>query len=83
MFKGRQVVSINSLWSLLNPVLAAASLVRRPQGLESEGYQCVGVYDNDELVGIYGLLKLTRYRPDKYVESGNMVIHPRPLFSDA
>ena len=74
--KDEKISAIIPLLRLLNPALAATTLEQRLQEMVVEGYQCVGVYDNDELVGICGLWIMTKYYVGRYIEPDNMVIHP-------
>ena len=42
-----------------------------------EGYQCVGAYENDNLIGICGVWILTKYYVGKHIEPDNMIIDPK------
>jgi len=42
----------------------------------TQGYECVGVYDGDKLIGISGLWILTKYYIGKHIEPDNVVILP-------
>ena len=39
-----------------------------------QGYQCVGIYSGDKLIGICGLWILTKYYVGKHIEPDNVVI---------
>lgn len=69
--------SIILLARILNPKLDDEVLLDRIMGtVENPSYQCVGIYFNEELVGICGIWILTRIWAGKYIELDNVIIHP-------
>jgi GNAT superfamily N-acetyltransferase len=68
--------TIIPLLQILNPALTADILRERLDEMLHRGYQCVGVYDGDRLVGISGLWILTKYYIGRHIEPDNVVIHP-------
>ena len=40
------------------------------------GYQCVGIYENDELIGASGLWVLCKYYVGKHIEPDNVILLP-------
>ena len=43
----------------------------------SMGYQCIGVYDQEELIGICGVWILNKLYSGKHVEPDNVIISPQ------
>ena len=43
----------------------------------SMGYQCIGVYDQEELIGICGVWVLNKLYSGKHVEPDNVIISPQ------
>jgi len=68
--------SIIPLLNVLNPNISDEILSDRLIEMVSQGYQCVGVYDQEKLVGICGLWILTKYYVGKHIEPDNMVFLP-------
>lgn len=60
----------------LDPKLEKAILKKRLEQMALQGYQCVGVYDSEKLVGISGLWVLTKYYVGKHIEPDNVYILP-------
>ncbi|MBW1296105.1 GNAT family N-acetyltransferase [Aquimarina litoralis] len=60
----------------LNPNIGAKLLSSRLSEMIAQGYECIGVYNNDELIGISGLWFLTKYYVGKHVEPDNVFILP-------
>ncbi len=68
--------SIIPLLQLLNNRIPVETLAERLDEMIKQGYECVGVFEEDRLVGICGLWFLTKYYVGKHVEPDNVVIHP-------
>jgi len=60
----------------LNPTIKESVLESRLREMLEQGYECVGVYDKDVLIGICGLWFLTKYYVGKHVEPDNVFISP-------
>ncbi|MBC8047889.1 MAG: GNAT family N-acetyltransferase [Fimbriimonadaceae bacterium] len=70
------IYSIIALLKILNPVIDEQTLKSRLDEMLTQGYECVGVYDGDKLIGISGLWIITKYYVGKHIEPDNVVIHP-------
>lgn len=71
-----KIRAILPLIKLLNPDLPETVLLERLDEMLERGYECVGIYDNDKLVGISGLWTLTKLYVGKHIEPDNVVILP-------
>ena len=70
------IYSIIPLLKILDEEIKDEVLKRRLDEMILQNYECVGVYDNDKLIGISGLWTLTKYYIGKHIEPDNVVIHP-------
>ncbi len=61
---------------ILDSKLETLWLENRIQEMLKNGYQCVGVYDGERLIGVSGLWIIQKYYTDKHIEPDNVVIHP-------
>lgn len=64
------------LLRLLDDKLTDELLVVRLNGMKSHNYECVGVYNGEQLIGISGLWILEKYYVGKHIEPDNVIIHP-------
>jgi GNAT superfamily N-acetyltransferase len=71
-----KIFSIIPLLLQLNDEVNFETLEKRLLEMIQNNYKCVGVYDNDRLVGISGLWILTKYYIGKHIEPDNVIIHP-------
>ena len=62
---------------MLDNSIDANTLEARLDEMIAQGYQCVGVYDENELIGISGLWTLTKYYVGKHIEPDNVFILPK------
>lgn len=69
-----QIFSIIPLLHALNPAISESVLRDRLNEMIGQGYQCVGLYYGDKLIGICGLWVLTKYYVGKHIEPDNVVI---------
>ncbi len=60
----------------LNSKIPVEVLKMRLVDMINSGYECVGVYDQDTLIGISGMWFLTKYYVGKHVEPDNVYILP-------
>ncbi|MGB5821366.1 MAG: GNAT family N-acetyltransferase [Saonia sp.] len=74
--KENQMDTILPLLGQMNPKISTKTLVSRLADMRLQGYQCVGVYDKDKLVGISGIWILTKYYVGKHIEPDNVFILP-------
>jgi GNAT superfamily N-acetyltransferase len=70
------IESILPLIKMLNTSLNDEDLLARLNEMLEQGYECVGVYDNDTLIGISGLWTLTKLYVGRHMEPDNVIIHP-------
>lgn len=68
--------SIVPLLAQLNPRISDDVLESRLKDMILQGYQCVGVFDIDKLIGISGIWMLTKYYVGKHIEPDNVFILP-------
>ena len=68
--------SILPLLQELNPKVELLILKARLDDMLQSNYECVGVYDQNKLIGISGLWFLTKYYVGKHVEPDNVYILP-------
>jgi GNAT superfamily N-acetyltransferase len=71
-----EIYSIIPLLQILNQNMSETVLRDRLEEMISQGYECVGVFDEDKLIGISGLWVLTKYYIGRHIEPDNVVIHP-------
>ena len=71
-----QIHSIIPLLKILDPKIEEQTLTERLIDMCAHNYECVGVYDGGELIGISGLWTLPKYSVGRHIEPDNVVIHP-------
>ena len=71
-----EIEMIVPLLGQLNSNIKANVLRRRLSEMITQGYQCVGVFEEGILIGISGLWILTKYYVGKHVEPDNVFILP-------
>lgn len=76
LIKKNDIHSIIPLLNILNPSVDDVTLKSRLDEMITQGYQCVGVYDEERLIGISGLWIITKYYVGKHIEPDNVIIHP-------
>ena len=76
LIDNKKINSIIPLLKILNTSISEKTLEERLSDMIKEGYQCVGAFDNDKLIGICGLWILTKYYVGKHIEPDNMIILP-------
>ncbi len=60
----------------LSPKITHNLLKNRLQDVVLQGYQCVGVFDVDKLIGISGIWVLVKYYVGKHIEPDNVFLLP-------
>ena len=70
------IFSIVPLLRELNAAIPVSILRERLSEMVTQGYTCVGMYLEDELIGICGLWILTKYYVGRHIEPDNIVILP-------
>lgn len=76
LISDKSIKSIIPLVTLLNPGKDEKVLLSRLEEMMKNGYQCLGVYDKEKLIGICGLWTLTKFYVGKHLEPDNVVIAP-------
>ena len=61
---------------LLDPTLTNEELKVRLPKMIANNYSCIGVYDNEKLIGISGFWLIQKYYTGQYIEPDNVVIDP-------
>ena len=72
-----KLYSIIPLLRVLNEKIDEDTLKQRLEEMIRQGYQCVGIYDQEMLAGISGLWFLTKYYVGKHIEPDNVIILPQ------
>ncbi|MEZ5015609.1 MAG: GNAT family N-acetyltransferase [Flavipsychrobacter sp.] len=72
----QEIHSIIPLLKLLDETKAEDVLQSRLEDMVAKNYSCVGVYDDNKLIGISGLWILNKYYVGKHLEVDNVIILP-------
>jgi len=64
------------LLRVLDISIESVILEQRLAKMISQGYQCVGIYDGEKLVGACGLWFITKYYIGDHVEPDNVILLP-------
>jgi GNAT superfamily N-acetyltransferase len=71
------IQTILPLLKILDESLDEALLVQRLDAMVADhGYECVGIYDDDTLVGMSGVWILNKYYVGRHIEPDNVIVHP-------
>ena len=76
LIQPEDIKTIIPLLNKLNPNISNVVLETRLEEMIQNNYECVGVYDEDKLVGISGLWILTKYYVGKHIELDNVYLSP-------
>ncbi len=68
--------SIIPILRLLHNELTDDVLKERLAEMVEKGYECLGVFDNEQLIGICGLWILVKYYVGRHIEPDNVMILP-------
>ncbi len=71
-----KLFSILPLIKQLNPTVPDMALTTRLNDMIAQGYQCAGLYLDNELIGICGLWIMTKLYVGKHIEPDNFFILP-------
>ena len=74
LIEQKNIKCIIPLLHKLNPNIEIAVLESRLDDMLKNNYECVGVYDGENLIGISGLWILTKYYVGKHIELDNVYI---------
>lgn len=76
LLEASEIETIVPLLQLLDATLDPSTLSRRLSEMLAAGYQCAGIYDADQLIGIAGLWIRYKYYSGKHLEPDNVAIRP-------
>ena len=76
LIKSKNIYNIIPLLQLLNENISEEVLKERLDKMIQQNYLCVGIFDEEKLVGICGLWILTKYYVGKHIELDNVMILP-------
>jgi len=76
LIEERDIYSITPLLRLLNDSIAEDILKQRLDEMLKQGYKCIGIFDENILVGICGIWILTKYYVGRHIEPDNVIISP-------
>jgi GNAT superfamily N-acetyltransferase len=74
LIPNEDILTIIPLLQVLNPQLSNELLTYRLQEMVKQDYRCVGIFDDDKLIGCSGLWILTKYYVGRHIEPDNVVI---------
>jgi GNAT superfamily N-acetyltransferase len=70
------MLTIIPLLQILNDKISEEVLKERITEMLGKGYECVGVYEEEKLIGICGMWILTKYYVGRHIEPDNVMILP-------
>ena len=70
------ISSIIPLLYRLNQNISEEILEERLNEMMQQNYQCIGVFDDEKLIGICGIWILVKYYVGKHIELDNIIILP-------
>lgn len=73
----KDILTILPLLKKLNKITSEKILKQRLLEMTTQHYKCVGMYINDELIGISGLWFLTRHYSGKTIEPDHVIINSK------
>jgi GNAT superfamily N-acetyltransferase len=71
-----QLIAIIPLIKHLNPTLYETTLKTRLEEMITQGYQCAGLYIDQQLIGLCGMWIMTKFYVGKHIEPDNVFILP-------
>lgn len=72
--KNENIHSIIPLLQVLNEKISEEILKSRLNEMIKQNYQCIGIFDKKQLIGICGIWILTKYYVGKHIEPDNVII---------
>ncbi len=72
----QDMLTIIPLLQVLNDKIGEEILKERVSEMVAKGYECVGVYDGEKLIGICGLWILVKYYVGRHIEPDNVMLLP-------
>ena len=76
LIEEEKMESVVPLLHELNPKISVDTLNQRLKEMLTVGYQCMGAFDGNKLIGISGIWTLTKYYIGKHIEPDNVFILP-------
>lgn len=76
LIESENLSSIIPLLKLLNPTMTDELLIKRLNEIQEYNYNCIGIYQQDKLVGISGFWILYKIYSGKHIEPDNVIIDP-------
>ena len=70
------ILTIIPLLHRLNQNISEEILEERLNEMMQQNYQCIGVFDDEKLIGICGIWILVKYYVGKHIELDNIIILP-------
>lgn len=74
MIPSEEIHCIIPLLKILDTRFSDDTLKDRLDEMLDSGYQCVGIYENDKLIGVSGLWILYKYYVGKHIEPDNVIL---------
>lgn len=74
--KKEDIFSIIPLLQVLDSSISKTVLQSRLKEMIRQGYQCIGIFDEEKLIGACGIWILTKYYVGKHIEPDNIIILP-------
>ena len=68
--------SIIPFLEMLNNNTDKQILIERLNAMKESNYKCVGVFDNEKLIGISGIWLLCKHYVGKHIEPDNVIVDP-------
>ena len=76
LIEQNQIYSIIPLLQILDDKISEEVLKQRLDEMIEQNYQCVGIFDDEKLIGICGIWIVTKYYVGKHIEPDNVIILP-------
>ncbi len=73
----KNIHSIIPFLQLLHSNISEETLKERLSAMVKQNYQCIGIYDDKELIGICGIWTLIKYYVGKHIELDNVIVLPK------
>lgn len=70
------IYSVIPLLKLLNNTISDVILKQRLDEMLTQGYRCIGIFDENKLIGVCGIWILTKYYVGRHIELDNIIISP-------
>ena len=77
LIEKEKLFCIIPLLQVLNASIDEKTLELHLTQMIQEGYQCIGAFEGEVLIGICGFWMLTKYYVGKHIEPDNVIVHPK------